>query len=186
MFADDVGLLPQHMYTRILQHARPAPERFTDGHWRSCGIDMVSWFDGGLFDDRSALLLEKSDIEMVPAAAADLDWSELDPRPRDAVQAPSAARVNLALGGLRVPDVRLPNAPGFLLWDSQLPASSGHNDEDNCRSARTRMTPSARTTGDPLVLAHRVMRPWLLVGLPNSIGSPPGPMRGSLSGRRPS
>ena len=28
MFADDVGLLPDHMFTRMLRHARPAPERF--------------------------------------------------------------------------------------------------------------------------------------------------------------
>ena len=28
MFADDVGLLPDHMFTRMLRHARPAPGRF--------------------------------------------------------------------------------------------------------------------------------------------------------------
>ena len=27
MFADDVGLLPDHMFTRMLRNARPAPER---------------------------------------------------------------------------------------------------------------------------------------------------------------
>ena len=30
MFADDVGLLPDQMFTRMLRHARPAPERFTE------------------------------------------------------------------------------------------------------------------------------------------------------------
>ena len=30
MFADDVGLLPAHMFTRMLRHAQPAPERFTE------------------------------------------------------------------------------------------------------------------------------------------------------------
>ena len=30
MFADDVGLLPIHMFTRMLEHARRAPVRFTD------------------------------------------------------------------------------------------------------------------------------------------------------------
>ena len=28
MFADDVGLLPDHMFTRMLRHALPAPARF--------------------------------------------------------------------------------------------------------------------------------------------------------------
>ena len=30
MFADDVGLLPDHMFTRMLERARRAPDRFTD------------------------------------------------------------------------------------------------------------------------------------------------------------
>ena len=28
MFADDVGLLPDHMFTRMLRHVLRAPERF--------------------------------------------------------------------------------------------------------------------------------------------------------------
>ena len=87
MFADDVGLLPDHMFTRMLRHALPAPERFgelagdlfevmaTGGR---VGFETVAWFNGGLFDDGTVLSLEKSDIEMV-LAASDLDWSEIDP-----------------------------------------------------------------------------------------------------------
>ena len=75
------------MFTRMLRHARPAPERFaelagdlfevmvTGGR---IGFETVAWFNGGLFDDSTALPLEKSDIETV-LAAADLDWSEIDP-----------------------------------------------------------------------------------------------------------
>ena len=37
----------------------------------------MAWFNGGLFDDSTALPLEKSDIETV--LAADLDWSEIYP-----------------------------------------------------------------------------------------------------------
>ena len=78
MFADDVGPLPDHMFTRMLRHARPAPERFaelagdlfevmvTGGR---IGFETVAWFNGGLFDDSTALPLEKSDIETVLAAA---------------------------------------------------------------------------------------------------------------------
>ena len=45
---------------------------------RCVGFEAVAWFNGGLFDDGAALPLEKSDIETV-LAAADLDWSEIDP-----------------------------------------------------------------------------------------------------------
>ena len=87
MFADDVGLLPDHMFTRMLRHARPAPERFTElagdlfevmATGGRVGFETVAWFNGGLFDDSTVLPLEKSDIETV-LAASDLDWSEIDP-----------------------------------------------------------------------------------------------------------
>ena len=86
MFADDVGLLPDHMFTRMLWHARPAPERFTElagdlfevmATGGRVGSETLAWFNGGLFDDSTALPLEKSDIETV--LAADLDWSEIYP-----------------------------------------------------------------------------------------------------------
>ena len=87
MFADDVGLLPGHMFTRMLRHAHPAPERFPElagelfqvmASGGRVGFEAVAWFNGGLFDDGEALPLEKSDIETV-LAASDLDWSEIDP-----------------------------------------------------------------------------------------------------------
>ena len=87
MFADDVGLLPNHMFTRTLEQARRIPERFTDlagalfrgmAKGGLVGIEPVDWFNGGLFDDDTALLLKKPDIDTV-LAASDLDWSEIDP-----------------------------------------------------------------------------------------------------------
>ena len=87
MFAADVGLLPDHMFTRMLRHARPAPERFVEiagdlfevmATGGRVGFETVAWFNGGLFDDSTALPLEKSDIETV-LSASDLDWSEIDP-----------------------------------------------------------------------------------------------------------
>ena len=87
MFADDVGLLPGHMFTRMLRHAHPAPERFPElagelfqvmASGGRVGFETVAWFNGGLFDDGAALPLERSDIETV-LAASDLDWSEIDP-----------------------------------------------------------------------------------------------------------
>ncbi len=87
MFAEDVGLLPDDMFTRMLTHARRNPHRFADYASRLFGamatggdIDFqaVAWFNGGLFDDNAALPLDRDGIETALKAAA-LDWSEIDP-----------------------------------------------------------------------------------------------------------
>ena len=87
MFADDVGLLPDHMFTRMLRQARRTPEQFTElaaelfqvmAAGGRVGFEAVAWFNGGLFDDGAALPLEAADLETV-LAASDLDWSEIDP-----------------------------------------------------------------------------------------------------------
>ena len=87
MFAEDVGLLPQNLFTRMLEQARLRPNGFaamartlfgamaTGG---LVGFEPVARFNGGLFDDDAALSLEQPEIETALAAAA-LDWSEIDP-----------------------------------------------------------------------------------------------------------
>ncbi len=87
MFAEDVGLLPGAMFTRMLEASRTNPGQFAD-HARTLfsamksggmvGFEKVEWFNGGLFDDDSALPLEVADIDNLIAAAR-LDWSEIDP-----------------------------------------------------------------------------------------------------------
>ena len=87
MFAEDVGLLPGHMFTRMLEQARRTPVEFAElagvlfgvmAFGGRVGFETVGWFNGGMFDDDTALPLEKSDIDTV-LAAAQLDWSEIDP-----------------------------------------------------------------------------------------------------------
>ena len=87
MFAEDVGLLPDDMFTRMLTHARRNPEKFADYASRLFGamatggdIDFqaVAWFNGGLFDDDTALPLDREGIDTALRAAT-LDWSEIDP-----------------------------------------------------------------------------------------------------------
>ena len=87
MFAEDVGLLPDNMFTRMLERTRRDPDRFMDYASRlfgamatggDVGFDPVAWFDGGLFDDDTALPLDGAGIETALRAAA-LDWSEIDP-----------------------------------------------------------------------------------------------------------
>ena len=87
MFAEDVGLLPGNMFTRMLEHARGRPEEFADlardlfgamSTGGRIGFEAVAWFNGGLFDDDTAMPLDREGIETALKAAA-LDWSEIDP-----------------------------------------------------------------------------------------------------------
>ncbi len=88
MFAEDVGLLPGNMFTKMLEQARKRPASFTDmasvlfgamaNKGGLVGFEPVAWFNGGLFDDDAALPLERDEIDTALRAAA-LDWSEIDP-----------------------------------------------------------------------------------------------------------
>ena len=88
MFAEDVGLLPGDMFTRMLEQARQRPASFQDYAARLfgamanrgglVGFEPVDWFNGGLFDDDTALPLERAEIGVALKASA-LDWSEIDP-----------------------------------------------------------------------------------------------------------
>ena len=87
MFAEDVGLLPADMFTRMLEQTRKQPEKFADrarmlfGAMSSggdVGFEVVAWFNGGLFDDDAALPMDRDGIE-IGLRAAELDWSEIDP-----------------------------------------------------------------------------------------------------------
>lgn len=87
MFAEDVELLPRNLFTDILRLAQQDPGEFI-GMARDLfgamakggrfGAKMVDWFNGGLFDDDSALPLKAEEIKTT-LRAAELDWSEIDP-----------------------------------------------------------------------------------------------------------
>ena len=87
MFAEDVGLLPDQMFRRMLDQARMRPEQFEQlahslfgamQHGGMVGFEEVAWFNGGLFDDDTALPLDRPQVYAVREAAG-LDWSEIDP-----------------------------------------------------------------------------------------------------------
>ncbi|QEX20296.1 DNA methyltransferase yeeA [Hypericibacter adhaerens] len=87
MFAEDEGLLPKEMFSRMLAHAKEDPAEFrTLAHdlfaamrqGGRVGFEKVAWFNGGLFDDDEALPLDRPAIDMCLRAAG-LDWSEIDP-----------------------------------------------------------------------------------------------------------
>jgi type II restriction/modification system DNA methylase subunit YeeA len=88
LFADDVALLPQGLFERMLQAAQANPARFADFASRlframkdpggEIDFTPVPWFNGGLFDDDTALALDLADIKLLARVAA-LDWAEIDP-----------------------------------------------------------------------------------------------------------
>jgi type II restriction/modification system DNA methylase subunit YeeA len=87
MFAEDVNLLPNKMFQRMLEGCAAAPENFElhaktlFGAMRSggmVGFEKVDWFNGGLFDDDAALPLNSDDLKDL-LAATKLDWSDIDP-----------------------------------------------------------------------------------------------------------
>lgn len=87
MFAEDVDLLPNKMFERMIKAARPKPEDFAThakalfGAMKTGGLvgfEKVDWFNGGLFDSDAVLPLEETDIDDL-LLAAKLDWSDIDP-----------------------------------------------------------------------------------------------------------
>jgi len=87
MFAEDIELLPDRLFTRMLESCEHAPERFapmaselfakmnTGGYF---GADEIAWFNGGLFDDASALPLDAEGVKQTLIAAR-MDWSSIEP-----------------------------------------------------------------------------------------------------------
>ena len=87
MFAEDAGLLPDDMFTKMLQHSRRSPDEFEDmakslfaamSTGGRVGFEAVPWFNGGLFDDDATLPMDSRQLDIAYRAAG-LDWSEVDP-----------------------------------------------------------------------------------------------------------
>lgn len=87
MFAEDVHLLPNEMFTRMLGAALNKPAQFEDMARQlfanmqaggMVGFERVDWFNGGLFDSDEALPLSRDEIEDVLQVAR-MNWSDIDP-----------------------------------------------------------------------------------------------------------
>ncbi|MGJ0621549.1 MAG: class I SAM-dependent DNA methyltransferase [Methylocystis sp.] len=87
MFAEDVDLLPKKLFSRLLKSVASNPDQFApraSDLFRAmqvggeAGWERVDWFNGGLFNDDTALPLDKDDLALV-TRIADLDWAEIDP-----------------------------------------------------------------------------------------------------------
>ncbi|MBL8617055.1 MAG: class I SAM-dependent DNA methyltransferase [Deltaproteobacteria bacterium] len=88
MFAEDVGLIPEAMFSRALaERWVPAPHSFPhelEALWASMdtggtfGWDRVPRFNGALFKRRDVLRLTQPQLQRLHAAAR-FDWSAVDP-----------------------------------------------------------------------------------------------------------
>jgi len=88
LFAEDIGLLPGQLFTRLIQNNRRKPVEFakklrqlfaamsTEGG--SFGPDDIQYFDGGLFMDDEAYELTADEIDVL-ARAAQLNWGGIEP-----------------------------------------------------------------------------------------------------------
>jgi len=87
MFAEDIGLLPEKLFTQMVENCEHHPERFAPmaselfakmNKGGFFGRDEIAWFNGGLFDDDAALPMDKAAIKQTLIAAR-MDWSAIEP-----------------------------------------------------------------------------------------------------------
>jgi type II restriction/modification system DNA methylase subunit YeeA len=87
LFAEDVGLLPNKLFTDLISNFQKEPETFQQSLSElfskmavggRFGAIKIKHFNGGLFDDDSTLPLIESELATL-AKAADLDWSCIEP-----------------------------------------------------------------------------------------------------------
>jgi methylase of polypeptide subunit release factors len=87
MFAEDVGLLPNRIFTKLATAGVAHPESFdTNAKQLFSGMakggdvafEVIDWFNGGLFDNDATLPLDKTELQLV-LKCAELDWSSIEP-----------------------------------------------------------------------------------------------------------
>lgn len=87
MFAEDIGLLPNYLFTKMVDSSQTDPTLFEKRSAdlfaaMSTGGDVafenIDWFNGGLFEDGATLRLEPGELKVLRDACR-LDWSEIDP-----------------------------------------------------------------------------------------------------------
>jgi hypothetical protein len=87
LFAEDIGLLPEKLFPRLLTQTHRNSADFveilrqlframkTGGYF---GADKILYFNGGLFDDDRVLPLDSADMDIIGAIDA-LDWGAIEP-----------------------------------------------------------------------------------------------------------
>jgi type II restriction/modification system DNA methylase subunit YeeA len=88
LFSEDIGLLPNGLFTRLIDSNRKQPAEFTkklrqlfaamSNDNGTFGEHNIPYFNGGLFSDDEAYDLTTDDLIRLTLAAA-LDWSSIEP-----------------------------------------------------------------------------------------------------------
>lgn len=87
MFAEDIGLLPDNLFTRMLEGSQDSPHAFKVNAQQlfaamrnggQAGFAKVQWFNGGLFDNDEVLELTSAELKLLLAACR-LHWDQIDP-----------------------------------------------------------------------------------------------------------
>lgn len=87
MFAEDIGLLPNNLFTRMVEGSLDDPDAFEANAAQlframreggQAGFTRVDWFNGGLFDNDETLRLERNDLRTL-MGACQLQWDQIDP-----------------------------------------------------------------------------------------------------------
>ena len=87
LFAEDTGLLPEDLFTRLIQGTRRQPAAFagqlgqlfsamSTGGW--FGSEQIAHFDGRLFDDGRVPELDSDSMDILVKVST-LDWSHIEP-----------------------------------------------------------------------------------------------------------
>ena len=88
MFAEDEGLLPDSLFTELLNRFGNDADKARDGILRlfasmndggAFGLADIPWFNGGLFRTIEAPQLTLADLRVLRDAAAEMDWRAIDP-----------------------------------------------------------------------------------------------------------
>src|SRR5574338_806028 len=87
LFAEDVGLLPERLFERLVDKSQAEPDKLAARlaelframqRGGDFALEDIPWFNGGLFEEPEALPLEPAEIPTLLAAAR-LDWQAIDP-----------------------------------------------------------------------------------------------------------
>lgn len=87
LFAEDVGLLPDHLFARLVAKAHGDPRIFSRlvaglfeamAHGGEFGVETVHHFNGRLFADADVVTLTSDELDRIHLVTG-LDWSAIDP-----------------------------------------------------------------------------------------------------------
>jgi len=92
LFADSIGLLPDHLFRRMVQNDRFSPKKFirkltvlfhamsdSDRDEGTFGEHTIRWFNGDLFNSDAVMQLDQADLGILYDVSKNYDWSHVAP-----------------------------------------------------------------------------------------------------------